>query len=354
MDMTAKRLGGLAVFLAATACDSGPTAPDIAPMFVVGGGAQMITDCTVITAPGRYVLSGDLRVDDRAACKEEFDPDFFNLVGIRVQANNVHLSLAGNTIYGDGSANCPVDPGSGDPPAPCGVGIRLANDVEHVHITGGTIEGGGLFFDGIQAFGTHVTINAITSTGNDRFGMGSIFCGDCNFSGNTFAANGNAGIQTVFAGGDIGPTKISGNRFIDNGIGITLGFFSGDVTILGNEISGSHGDGIVEFLAPQGGHTIQGNRISQSGGNGIFLFSNSNTLRGNQVLENGEDGIAIAKGGFFPGGSPTTGNLVQGNRAIGSGGVDLRDDNDACGNTWKSNTFETDSEGDGPKTGCIR
>ena len=27
---------------------------------------------------------------------------------------------------------------------------------------------------------------------------------------------------------------------------------------------------------------------------------------------------------------------------------------DACVNTWRANSFDTDNEGDGPGTGCIR
>ena len=94
--------------------------------------------------------------------------------------------------------------------------------------------------------------------------------------------------------------------------------------------------------------------VNNGPGGGIFLFSNNNTVRGNHVLDNAGDGISIMKGGIFPGGTPTTGNVVQANQVLGSGGVDLRDDNDTCGNTWKSNTFETDSEGDGPRHGCIQ
>lgn len=347
--------------LVAAACDTAPTDPDVRPSFGAAHGAQHITDCYVITEPGTYVLAGDLVVDGRAACvdPDEFDPSFFNLVGIRIEANDVKLSLAGSTIRGDGSsvASCPADPGGGDP-LPCGIGIRFASDVQNVHITGGTIDGGGLFFDGIQTSGnSHVKVNGVTISGNTRFGLGSVFCSECDYSGNTFSWNGNAGIQTVFAGRadlGIGPTRISGNRFLNNGLGITLGFFSGNVTIVGNEFSGSQGDGITEFLAPRGGNTIQGNTVSNNGGNGVFLFSSNNTVRGNQVLGSGRDGIVVLKGGFFPGGEPTTGNVVQANRVVGSSGVDLVDANDECGNTWKSNTFQTDSEGDGPKKGCIQ
>lgn len=346
---SAERLALLVVIsaLAATACDSVPTAPSVDPSAGVGDGAQMITDCAIITAPGKYVLRGDLVVDDRAACVEDFGDGDFNLVGIRIMASNVSLSLAGNTIRGDGSLGLDN-----------GVGIRLGSEVENVHISGGTIEGGGLFFDGIQSSGYNIKINAVTSTGNLRFGMVSSFCGGCEYAGNTFSENGNAGIQTVFAGReDIGyaPTRISGNRFINNGIGITIGVFSGNLTIVGNEITGSEFRGIDEFLAPQGGNKIQGNKVLNNGpGGGVFLFSNNNTVRGNQISDNAGDGISIMKGGFFPGGEPSTGNTVQANHVLGNGGVDLRDDNDACGNTWKSNTFETDSEDDGPRRGCIQ
>lgn len=60
------------------------------------------------------------------------------------------------------------------------------------------------------------------------------------------------------------------------------------------------------------------------------------------------------KGGFFPGGQPSTGNVVHANHVLGNGGLDLRDHNDTCGNTWNSNTFETDSEVDWPGHGCIQ
>lgn len=340
-------LAAVAFALAATACDSVPTSPSLDPSLAVANGAQKIADCAIISEPGTYVLDGDLVVDDRAACVEDFGGGDFNLVGIRIMASNVSLSLAGNTIRGDGSLGLEN-----------GVGIRLGGEVENVHITGGTIDGGGLFFDGIQSSGLNVKINAVTSTGNLRFGMVSSFCGGCEYTGNTFSENGNAGIQTVFAGReDLGltPTRITGNRFTNNGIGITIAFFSGNLTIVGNEISGSEFRAIDEYLAPIGGNKIQGNKVLNNGsGGGIFLYSNNNTVRGNQVLDNAGDGISIMKGGFFPGGAPSTGNVVQANQVLGSAGVDLLDDNDECGNIWKSNTFETDSEGDGPKSGCIQ
>lgn len=191
------------------------------------------------------------------------------------------------------------------------------------------------------------------------------FCEACTVTASVLRDNLGAGIQTVFAGDadfdDLsdGNMRIIGNEITGSAFsnGITIGFFGGTHEIIGNTISNNGFNGIGEFLNPDGGNIIRGNRIESNAFSGLRLCTDANTIQANQVLYNGGNGIDIV-GGFpcrfgppFLGGAD---NQIKSNRAVGNLGIDLTDVNAACVNTWKSNQFDTDSEGDGRKAGCIR
>ena len=101
--------------------------------------------------------------------------------------------------------------------------------------------------------------------------------------------------------------------------GILLFRGSSDTTIKSNSINGCQ-TGIDTEAART---IIKANRIANSVQAGIKVASLENTIRSNTV-EN-------------------------------SGTIDMLDFNPNCGtNNWKNNSFSTDSEGDGPRAGCIR
>jgi len=325
---------------------------------VLSSNAMAATDtklygCTVITEPGSYLLATDIVVDQ--TCTSSEDPDF-GFVGIQIAASDVHVNLGGHTIYGD----------------PAGYGDGYARGLDttgalqtNVKVTNGTIDGLGAIGDGIYIQGAkQVSIANVHSTGNLRFGMGMVFCEDCSVTGSTFYENGNAGIQTVFGGRDAdgdglvdGGLRLVGNEFRDNtnSNGLTIGFFPGVHEIIGNKFTGNF-RGVGEFITPPDplGHVIQANEFRGNLSGGLRLCSSENTVRGNKVLENGGSGIEIAGGCFFFPTPAGTGSVIQANVSRGNAGFDMADQNASCANQWKANTFGTDSEGDGPKQGCIR
>lgn len=321
-----------------------------------------IYDCTVISEPGNYVLVTDIVVDTTCLNPDfpgnDDPPEPTGLVGILIAASDVHLNLNGNTVYGD--------PGgySNDFFAR---GISTSSALQNnVRITNGHVDGSGSIGRGIYIdIAKDVEITAIESFNNAGEGLLMAFCEACTVRGSVFRDNLGAGIQTVFAGDadfdDVsdGNMRIVGNEITGSAFsnGITIGFFGGTHEIIGNTISNNGFNGIGEFFNPDGGNVIRGNRIEGNEVSGLRLCTDGNTVQANQVLGNGGNGIDIV-GGFpcrfgppFLGGAD---NLFKSNRAVGNLGVDLSDINAECVNTWKSNQFDTDSEGDGPKAGCIR
>jgi hypothetical protein len=318
-----------------------------------------IHGCTIISESGNYVLTTDIVVD--ATC---LNPEFpgndgpAGLVGILIAASDVHLNLSGNTVYGD--------PG-GYTEDFFARGISTSSEFQNnVHITNGRVDGNGSIGRGIYIdVAKNVKVTAIESVNNAGEGMLMAFCEACSVNGSVFRDNLGAGIQTVFAGdADFDDVSDGNMRIIGNEItgstfsnGITIGFFGGPHEIIGNTISNNGFNGIGEFFNPDGGNVIRGNRVEGNAFSGLRLCTDANTVQANQVLDNGGNGIDIV-GGFpcrfgppFLGGAD---NQVKSNRAVGNLGTDLTDVNAACVNSWKSNKFDTDSEGDGPKAGCIR
>lgn len=320
----------------------------------LAAGATKLYGCTVITEPGSYLLATDIVVDQTCASSEDPDNAF---VGIQIAASDVHVNLGGHTIYGD----------------PAGYGTGFARGVDttgsavqvNVRVSNGTVDGLGAIGDGIYIQGAkQVSITNVHSTGNLRFGMGMVFCEDCSVTGSAFYENGNAGIQTVFGGRDAdgdevvdGGVRLVGNEFRDNANsnGLTIGFFPGVHEIIGNKFTGNF-RGVGEFITPPSpvGHVIQANEFRGNLSGGLRLCSSENTVRGNKVLENGGSGVEIAGGCFFFPTPAGTGSVIQANVSRGNAGFDMADQNASCSNQWKANTFGTDSEGDGPKSGCIR
>lgn len=330
------------------------------PLFTVSGalaGDHKISGCTIITEAGNYLLTADIIVDQTCLNPDILEPEV-GYVGIQIAASDVHLNLGGHTIYGDPAGYADGFARGIDTP---GADVQV-----NVSITNGRVDGMGAIGDGIYIQSVkHLSITNVESTGNGRFGMGLVFCEACTVTGSMFRDNINAGVQTVFAGdadGDgvsDGPLRMVGNEFTGSAVsnGITIGVFGGPHEIIGNTISHNGFNGIGEFLNPEGGNLIRGNTIEANGFAGLRLCTNSNTIQANKVLDNGGNGIDIVGGFPCRFGPPDLGgvdNLIQANRSVGNVGLDASDVNAACVNTWKANSFENDSEGDGPKAGCIR
>jgi hypothetical protein len=322
---------------------------------VAAADSHMIYGCAQITEPGNYVLATDIIVD--TTC---LNPDFpgsvdppepAGLAGIYIAASNVHLDLNGKTVYGDPA---------GYPEGYAARGISTAASPQtNVRIINGRVDGNNQFGRGIYIdIAKNVRISAVESVNNNGEGMLMAFCEDCSVRGSRFAFNGGAGVQTVFAGRDGDGDGVNGagvtfhgNEFTDNpnSNGLTIYVFPAAHKITGNTFA-RNGGGIGEGIGfGQVGHVIQGNKVHDNLYLGIGVCTGNNTIRANHVSNNGGNGITTS--GFCIGPGIRSGSLFQANHVSGSTGVDL---DGSCANTWKANRFETDSEGDGPRKGCIR
>lgn len=301
--------------------------------------------------------------------------------------DNVHFNLAGFTLDGDGTGigievnNASFVGGCGPVAGPSGV-----------HINGGTVKE---FDNGIfLCRATNAHINGMTVISNDLTGILVNRGGNHKINGSTVSSNGTTNIGGGSTDGGLVFLTSSGNtihtmtiedniafgvlfRFSANNTitsseihnNVLTGVYAdraGGNTVRGNTISGS-GQGI--FIDPGGpGAIVQGNtvtntsigifmrdlrngvvrgNITNNNGTGIFSIRNlrDSVVRGNTANNNTIFGIRIRN---------SFDNLLQGNTASGNG-TDLSDNNGSaaplpCNNTWKSNTFVTESD----PGGCIQ
>jgi parallel beta-helix repeat protein len=262
---------------------------------VLGGArpaaAVPITSCNaLITTPGIFVLANDLACPGTA---------------ITITADNVVLNLNGRTLTGSGSGTGVKAEGTAANPT-----------LEGLRIENGTVAG---FDEGVfvtEAPGARVA--RVTARDNDSDGIVVWYSPGARVEGNTLTGN-NFGFYLYTCDG----CRLAGNRVTDSEFG-------------GLDLSGSTGA------------RVESNTFTGSGRDGIDLHDAHGALvRGNTATGNGGNGIEVDDG--------STGNQLEGNRATGNGTVDLVDHNlPACANTWRSNNFVTDNEGDGPAGGCIR
>jgi nitrous oxidase accessory protein NosD len=137
--------------------------------------------------------------------------------------------------------------------------------------------------------------------------------------------------------------KLDLNGYTIRGSGVNVGVLvksygaqihGGTVAGFGQGIHLSHArDTVVEKI------TLVGNVV------GIFVENGeNNTIRITTSLFN-EVGIELS--------TASVGNTVATNAALNNTSMDLVD-SAPCGNFWSDNTFTKDSEGDGPRVGCIR
>jgi parallel beta-helix repeat protein len=263
---------------------------------------NLIDECPfTITEPGSYQLAGDLE------CEGE---------GIIILADNVRLNLGGGTLTGpdDGDSDGVIAPGSEDDPI---TGLR---------INGGTITGFNAAI--VLDFAPGARIAGVTASAND----GGINVEDSPRTlivGNTAANNDQDGIIVLRCD----RSTFTLNRVLDNG-----------------------DEGIV--LTETTGARVAGNATSGNGEDGIDLDveTHDNLVVANRTTGNGQSGIEV---GITEVIDASTGNRLTLNRSVDNGlesGFDMEDLSlpDACVNTWRANSFETDNEGDGPGSGCIR
>ncbi|MGE0040417.1 MAG: right-handed parallel beta-helix repeat-containing protein [Vicinamibacterales bacterium] len=260
--------------------------------------ATEITTCDyTITVPGTYVLAADLTCGGN---------------GVTIQASHVRLDLDGHRLYGSGG----------------GVGVLVYSAAER--LTDVTLEGPGVvtrFNHGIRLDNVdHGRIRGVTSTRNFNGVMTSTFV-DSTVTGlsvrdSVFSAN--LGFGMLIGNSDDG--QIRRNITAGNGTGGAGG-------LAGIGIIGGSGNLVQENVSTAN----FGDGISISGGFTYFSVPTGNRVRDNLASGNFQGGIHIWGGDD---------NAVERNSALGNlDGVDMRDDNVACGsNTWRRNTFVTSNQ----------
>lgn len=264
---------------------------------------------TVLSAPGKYALSGDL-----LACPGQ---------AIVIAASDVSLDLEGNEIA------CDRADGRAD------VGI-FGSNVSAVDVRNGSISGCNI---GIQFLNVKQSkINELSIRGSTRD-----------------SALGVGGAAILLLGSD--NNSIVGNRATGNIIGIGL-FDSDNNRVIGNVTSENVGDGPLVFgmgialSALSSGNSLRGNesRFNSDAGIVLSVGVSGTTVRGNDVSDNGYYGIGAFTRIDLGAPSPQD-NLIQGNSALASGRADLveilfhpltnprESIDEVCRNTWTDNTF---------------
>jgi parallel beta-helix repeat protein len=297
-----------------------------------------VTTCgQVLSAPGQYHLTGNL-----GPCTGN---------GVVITASDVDFTLAGFTLSGV-SSGTPGTPTCNSASPQTGVLVEPAGGsgpLSGVRITGGTVTG---FVDGVVIQSSSDSrVAAMTVTGNCIFGISVGNSQRVRLETNVVTASGLDGVG-IGASHDVLVTSndISGNTRV----GVDISNFSDNNTVSLNILKDNGittgGSGVAVFNGNN--NTLLGN-AANGNFNGILLSTlvNGTVIRDNVANGNLSTGIVIS--------TTATSNAVKDNTARGNGTVDLSDGNSGCDtNTWKKNTFGTDSvagiSDGGPGTGCIR
>ncbi|MCI0415228.1 right-handed parallel beta-helix repeat-containing protein [bacterium] len=310
-------------------------------LFALSAESIPVRDCgTVLDTPGgRYRLVRNLECTSTA---------------IRITADDIEFNLGRRTISG---------PGSGA----SATGI-LVDSADNVHILNGQINE---VTRGILVQSASNNRIQDVSISDCTIGISLFSTSDSVVTSNTISSASSVGI---FAFPDnvatVNNNRISENTIVNSFRAIALQAGNGN-QIINNAVSDSQEVGI--YLIQTVNDLVQGNTIIRSAlvciqvseSNGLQILNNTcndntrgivlgnnlgeapnndNTIQGNTTNQNSDIGIFIVIG---------TGNVVQGNTSLNNTSSDMWD-NFLCENTWTSNTFVTDNEGDGPGAGCIQ
>jgi len=213
------------------------------------------------------------------------------LVGTLNMASNVQPVKAGGTIYirADGS----IDP----PTAP----ISAVDNVTYT-LTGNINDNIVVERDNIVVDGAGFILQGTGSgTGIELSGRSSVTIKSIKVVGFTYC---------IYLNGSF-DNNLFGNNIADNGVGIYLGFSSGN-SIIGNHLTASRGDGSI-YLHSSSRNIINGNNIVSSS-SGIYLgFSSNNSIYNNIIAQMSFMSIRL---------SGSINNTITGNSII---------DNERCG-----------------------
>jgi parallel beta-helix repeat protein len=190
----------------------------------------------------------------------------------------------------------------------------------------------------LNCVGTAVQIEGVASPG-DSF--------DFNLNGFTISGDGTGtGIYVRVGANDASGdysrvgTFIYGGTVIGFGVGIGIeqsnGVHLNNMSVTGNRAGVRiFGGSLLNHISD---NTITSNGLGIELREGFANHISSNTITNNTIGINLRDSAS---------------NTISGNTALGNRFRDLSDGN-PCDNSWRDNTFVTDSEGDGPGVGCIQ
>ena len=270
-----------------------------------------ISSCgTTLSSPGDYQVSAEL------SCVGD---------GITITSSGVHVNLAHHVLTGNGT----------------GTGLSVVGVDGDVDVRNGTLTG---FSTGVRIDGAlGVNLSAVTATGNAT-GMVLANANSNDITDTLVMNNTGDGIQASSSGHNMITASVGNGN---GGAGLVGQDFHDNV-LTGNGFHTNSGDG-VRLDGGSHGNLFRANDVADNGGNGLSLVSaDGNTLKANIVRGNGDTGIRVQAG--------STQNLLQGNTAQQNSTLDVADlnSNPCTDNSWKSNNFTTDNEGDGSHAGCIR
>jgi parallel beta-helix repeat protein len=273
--------------------------------------ATSITTCPItLSVSGDYQLSADL------TCLGD---------GIAITANAVHVQMGGHVLTGTGA----------------GTGLSIAGTSGDVDIQNGTLQG---FAVGVRlSHAQGVNLVAVLATENAT-GMVLDHANRNAFTDTLVMHNTGDGIQAFSSNHNMMTASVGNNN---GGAGLVGQDFDDNV-LTGNGFHENAAEGL-RLDGGSHGNLLRSNDVSDNLGHGIVLVdTDGNTLKANLVRGNSGTGIRVQAG--------ATQNLLQGNSAQQNTDHDVADlTPDPCtANTWKSNNFVTDSEGDGSQAGCIR
>lgn len=281
-----------------------------------GLAATSITTCPItITASGDYQLLADL------SCPGG---------GLTITADGVHVQMGGHVLTGNGT----------------GTGLSIVGTTADVDVQHGTLMG---FAVGVRiAYAQGVNLVAVSATENAT-GLVLDHANKNEFTNTLVLNNMGDGIQAANSHHNV-LTACLGNN--NGGVGL-VGLDFDDNVLTANGFHANAGDGLRLDRDSSGngssGNLLRSNDVSENLGTGIVLVdADGNTVKANHVRGNSGTGIRVQAG--------STQNLLQGNSAQQNTDLDVADLtlNPCTDNTWKSNNFATDSEGDGSQAGCLR
>ena len=270
-----------------------------------------IATCPIlIDSPGSYWLASDL------TCPGD---------GIVIRSGGVSLQLAQHVLTGNGT----------------GIGITIIDADGNIDVANGTVTGFDIGVVVSNASG--VDVGHVFSMANNT-GMVLDHCTDSSLTNTIVVQNAGNGIEAY----DSSAMTITGSLADQNGAaGFVAQGFAGNL-LTGSGFHSNVGDGL-RLETGSDGNSLRANDASTNGGDGVLLTdADGNSLTSNHVNGNAGSGVRVN--------AQSTQNVLTSNRAHGNGVVDAADLNpDPCGaNTWQRNVFDTDSEGDGSRAGCLQ